>query len=210
GGPRERVSAFITMTRFDLLTTRQFIELSLDRVRDWKGGDRLYPFTPEAVQELVDLTYGNPRRIGLYCRRLFSDSIQEGHRPQAITATDVRRMAKSKQFSAEKRRQVTTAIRATLEAQRWDYHRDYFVSAEPGSTVDYWIPAGDSGCALVLADSVTELADVERLTGRAQFIRQRSRCEMLLVVSEALAPEYCDTLTAAFGREPLIYQPNSF
>lgn len=210
GGPRERVSAFITMSPFDPNTARQFIELSLDRVRDWKAGDRLYPFTPEAVQEIVDLTYGNPRRIGLYCRRLFSDSIQQDAKPQAITAADVRRMAKSEQFGAEKRRQVTTAIQATLEAQHWDYHRDYFVSAEPGSKADYWIPAGESGCALLLADSVTEPADVERLTSRAQFIRQRSRCEMLLVVSEALAPEYRNALTEAFGREPLIYQPNSF
>jgi len=209
GGPRQRVSTFITMSRFEERTTRQFIELSLDRVRDWEG-DRSYPFTTEAIQELVALTYGNPRRIGLYCRRLFRDSIGESARPKAITAADVRRVA-SEQFGADKQQQVRVAVLATLEAQRWEHYRDYFVSAEPGSKVDYWIPAGDSGCALFLADSVTRRTDVERLTERAQFVRQRSpRCEMLLVVSEALAPEYRNALTEAFGREPLIYQPNSF
>jgi hypothetical protein len=209
GGPRQRVSAFITMSRFEVPTTRKFIELSLDRVRDWEG-DPLYPFTPEAVQEIVDLTYGNPRRIGLYCRRLFHDSIREGARPEVITAAAVRRVA-SEHFGADRQQQVTVAVQATLEAQRWEYHRDYFVSAETGSKVDYWIPAGDAGCALFLAESVTERADAEGLTWRAQFVRQRSpRCEMLLVVSEALAPEYRNALTEAFGREPLIYQPNSF
>jgi len=209
GGPRQRVSEFITMSPFDARGTRQFIELSLDRVRDWDG-DRLYPFTPEAAQEIVDLTNGNPRRIGLYCRKLFHDSIREDTRPKAITAADVRRVA-SDHFGADKQQQVTIAVQATLETQRWDYYRDYFVSAEPSSKVDYWIPVGDSGCALFLADSVTEPANVEKFTGRAQFVRGRSpRCEMLLVVSEALAPEYRSALTEAFGREPLIYQPSSF
>jgi Cdc6-like AAA superfamily ATPase len=208
GGPRQRVSAFITMSRFDVPATSRFIELSLDRVRDWEG-DRLHPFTAEAVKDIVNLTSGNPRRIGLYCRRLFHDSIREDARPEAITAADVRQAARE-HFSTDKQQQVTVEVQATLEAHHWDYYRDYFVSADPGSKVDYWIPAGDSGCALFLADSVTEPADVERFTSRARFVRQRSPCEMLLVVSEALAPEYRGPLTEAFGREVLVYQPNSF
>jgi Cdc6-like AAA superfamily ATPase len=208
GGPRQRVSSFITMSPFDVPAARRFIELSLDRVRDWEG-DPLHPFTAEAVQEIVDLTYGNPRRIGLYCGRLFHNSIREGAQPATITAADVRRVA-SEYFSAGKKQQVTVAVQAALEAQRWEHYRNYFVSAEPGSKVDYWVPVGDSGCALFLADSVTERADAERLISRARFVRRRSRCEMLLVVSEALAPEYRNALTEAFGREPLMYQPNSF
>lgn len=208
GGPRQRVSAFITMLPFDVHATSRFIELSLDRVRDWDG-DPLYPFTAEAVREIVDLTHGNPRRIGLYCRRLFHDSIRDGARPEAIIAAHVRHVA-SEHFGIDKQPQVEVAVQATLEAQRWEYYRDFHVSAEPGSKVDYWVPAGESGCALFLAASVTGRADVEQLTSRARFVSQRSRCEMLLIISEALAPEYRGALTEAFGREPLMYQPNSF
>lgn len=208
-GVRQRIGSVITMSPFDVPATRRFIELSLARMGAGGPGG-LHPFSADAVREIVDLAYGNPRKIGLYCRRLYGMLRPDDERRQ-ITAGDVRVMARE-HFGADKRPRVAIAVQAVIENQLLDYFRDYYVSADRRSRVDYWVvvPGTDAGCALFLTGAVTEPGDVDELTERVAFVRDAATCEALLVVSEALAPEHRAALTDAFGREPLVYHRESF
>lgn len=207
GGPRHRVSAFIDLSPFGQRATRRFIELSLARVRDWD--DQLYPFDADAVREIVELTYGNPRQIGLYCRRLYQSAVRQGQRPAPITATHVRQVAR--EFFAPRRQpQVEVEVRAALDAQGWEYVHPHHLSGNPLSKVDYWIVAGSSGCALFLTGVVTTADEVDELTRRAVHVQQHFDCATLLVVSESVSPEHSGLLTVAFGREPLVYHQSTF
>jgi hypothetical protein len=205
----DRIGERITMAPFTSATTRDFVLECLKRT----GRTSLAPFTGESIDTITELTYGNARRIGLYCRRLFAGAVRED-RLASITAQHVREAARES-FGVDTRREAARLVPKILRAHNWDYHHEYFVGMSPPCQVDFWIPVGlDSGCALIITEAVTDAGDTEKLVRHAEAVRaavrQRGSCELLLIVSESVAPGQITALTEVFGREPLVYEQHGF
>ncbi|WP_033400167.1 AAA family ATPase [Actinokineospora enzanensis] len=211
-GPiRPRIAETVRVPLFGLAETVRFALRCHERV----GRAGLAPFTEEALDTVVGVTDGNPRRVGLYCRRLFARATQDGVEHE-ITPAEVRATA-HEVFGVDKRGQVARAIRRVLNDQDWHHSADYHLSATRETRVDFWLDAApEAGCGLVLTEAVTDNDDVERLVARAEAIRaaaarERVEVELLLVVGEAIARSApAALLSQAFGREPLTYHPYTF
>lgn len=201
---RQRIS-FIRMSDFDEEITCRFIEKCQEKEF---GEARLSPFTPDSVKRIVELTYGNPRKITTYCHRLYRMAMLEDGGQAEITTQMVNEVA-----GVGMRGHIDAVIRRMLETELWEPRRDYFVGTSPQSRVDFWVPVGvgSIGCALLLTDAVVNDDNVDDLIKRVEAVRAGAPdCETLLIVNEGLTPQYAPVLAAVFGRDPLVYHPRTF
>ncbi|GAA4843387.1 hypothetical protein GCM10025787_25990 [Saccharopolyspora rosea] len=207
GNARQRIGRVITVSSLSGENTAEFIRESQRRVH---GEARLEPFTPDTVGYLVKITDGNARKIVRLCYQLYRTAVE---RDGPVTVPMVYEVARNNQFDQAGIDDVRGAVRRVLTAQGSGYLRDHLVGQDEHSRADYWVPVGarGAGCALVLAESVLDPEDAERLVRRATAIRNATaRTEVLLVVVGYLPAEFVGELSAAFGGEPLVYDHWTF
>lgn len=199
----QRIGRIIRVSALTSENTLEFISRTQHRVL---GRATLEPFTPDTVNYLVKLTDGAARKIVRLCHHLYRKATDEG---TSVTDAMVRQMARS-QFDFATIENVHGEIRRVLDGQGFSYFRDHQVGLDPHSRADYWISVGDrdSGCAVLLTESVLDATDSENLTRRAMSIHNAvTDTETVLVVVGYLPSGMSMELTEAFRTEPIVYDP---
>lgn len=203
----ERIGRIV---RVSALTT-DHAEEYIRRSQQAAGGTAtLAPFTRDTVKYLVEITDGVARRVVRLCHHLYRKAVSEGTR---VTEAMVREVTRSQIGFFVNIESVRHEVRRTLDAQGLRYFRNHPVGSDPRTRVDYWIPLGDrdSGCAVLLTDSVFGSREVDLLNERAIMIKNTvADAETVLIVVGYLPSALSYELTEVFGIEPLIYDHWTF
>lgn len=201
---RDVVDRFGTPVRMWKLTTAD----ALEYVRARQGGG-LAPFDEETVRFVVDTVDGSPRGVVTLLFHLWRRASGTG---KPVTPTMVHEVARTIYDVADGERASSDIIQV-LRGHGWEFIPDFQVGDTPESRVDFWVFMGgqESGCAILLTESLFTDADVDRLVERAQLVERLHQCEVVLVVLGRQLPErYQRRLTEAYHREPLRYDRRSF
>lgn len=213
GAVRQRIGRIIAVSPLTVANTVEYIKQSQARLG---RGRRLDPFTENTVRYLVKLTDGNARRIIRLCSHLYRRAVDASPRDPAraqINEAMVREVARE-HAGATTVDHVRNEIRQVLAALGLTYERDIWMNPETDSKADYWVPFGsdaNSGCALVLNESVLNQSDRDALVNRATFLQSAvERMEVVLVVVGLVDADFMPSLTEAFSVEPIIYDQYTF
>jgi len=197
----QRIGRIIRVSALTSENTSEFISRTQQRTL---GKATLEPFTPDTVNYLVKLTDGAPRKVVRLCHHLYRKATDEGTQ---VTESMVRQVART-QFDFASIDKVRGEVRRVLDAHGLSYFPDHQVGRDPYSLADYWIPVGDldSGCAVLLTESVLDATDSEALTRRAMSIHNAvADAETVLVVVGYLPSGISMELSEAFRIEPIVY-----
>jgi Cdc6-like AAA superfamily ATPase len=205
----ERIGRIIRVSALTTDHAKEYIR----RSRQEAGNTAtLTPFTDESVNYLVDITDGVARRIVRLCHHLYRKAASEG--PQTrVTEAMVREVARAQVGFFVNIDSVRREVRRTLDAQGLRYIRDYAIGSNARARADYWIPLSDrdSGCAVLITDSVFGMQDVQLLNESAILIKNAvADAETVLIVVGYLPSALSQELTEVFGIEPLIYDRWTF
>lgn len=205
-GIRQRMGRVIEIPPMTPAEVRVFIQESHLSVR---GDDHLDPFTPNAVDQLVALTKGVPRRFITLCHHLYSRAQQT---QQMITPELVRQIGSTHYDLAsvpDVRREVYQVLsRRGLRVSRGQ--RDQ--GGEP--VVDYWVAdsAGEFRCAILISGAVFSPADLNAVRRRVRMARTEAHdIEFVLVVVGYLTDQVAAELRRlTAGPDPVEYGSDSF
>lgn len=173
------------------------------------GEPRLAPFTRPVVDELVNLTGGNPRKIIKLCHQTYREATAKG---TGVTAAMVRGVARA-QFQTVTRDDLRSEVHRILDSGGWRFTADHRLGRMPQIVTDFWIPVSDegAGCAVLVTDSVLQAGDVTELTRRARIVRASDTPrEVLLAVNGEIAADLVTELSDAFTMRPVHYTPRGF
>ncbi|MGH3821270.1 MAG: AAA family ATPase [Pseudonocardiaceae bacterium] len=203
----ERVGRII---RVSALTTGHVEEYIRRRQQEASDTATLAPFTHNSVKYLVDITDGVARKVVRLCHHLYRKAVSEG---TEVTEAMVREVARAQVGFFVNIESVRREVRRTLDAQGLRYVRDYSIGSDARAHVDYWIPLGDrdSGCAVLITNSVFGTHDVQRLNETAILIKNAvADAQTVLIVLGYLPAVLSQELTEVFGIEPLVYDRWTF
>lgn len=207
----QRIGRVIHVSPLNAQNTMDFIRKSQARIG---RGEQLQPFDEHSVQYLVKVADGNARRIVRLCHQLYRRALDESSDPAqaAVTEAMIRQVARD-QTSLAVGDNVHAEIRQVLNALGLEYTRDSLLNQETNSQADYWIPVGseNSGCVLVLSESVLRGSEAEQLVNRATSIQAAvERVELVLIVVGLVHEDLLEPLTVAFGAGPVVYDRYTF
>lgn len=197
----ERIGRIIELSGLTPENTIDFIVKTQQRAF---GTPRLAPFTTDTVRHLVRLTDGTARKIVRLCHQLYRKAIDE---ETEVTHAMVRQAVRT-QSNLPSIETVTSEVRQVLEGQGLRYFRNHMLGPDPHSRAEYWVPVGEesSGCAILLTESVLDLADSDSLARRALSIRNSAPdADTVLVVVGYLPSDMAAVLSESFPIEPLVY-----
>jgi hypothetical protein len=198
--------------RVSALTTGHVEEYIRRRQQATSGTATLAPFTHDAVRYLVDITDGVARSIIRLCHHLYRKAVSEGPGTR-VTEAMVREVARAQVGFFANIESVRREVRRTLDTLGLRYRRDYTVGSNTRARTDYWIPLGDqdSGCAVLITESVFGAHDVQLLNETAILIKNAvAAAETILIVVGYLPAALSQELTEVFGIEPLVYDRWTF
>ena len=204
----ERIGRII---RVSALTPDHVEEYIRRRQQETSGTAALAPFTHDSVKYLVDITDGVARRVVRLCHHLYRKAASEGPQTQ-VTEAMVREVARA-QVGFVNIGSVRREVRRTLDAQGLRYVPDYSIGSDARARAEYWIPLGDgdSGCAVLITESVFGTHDVQLLNEKAILIKNSvADAETVLIVVGYLPAPLSQELTEVFGIEPLVYDRWTF
>lgn len=204
---RQRVPVVIQPTRLTREDAIRYIEDSLEQVT---GVRSLKPFSPDVAQYLADISGGNARRLIRLCFYAYQSAAAAG---TDVTRPVVREVARE-QFEIVRPEDVRSDVVRVLDRNGWQFDADVPLdSSKRRRKIDYWLPLGESGCAIVLAQSVLQSADADRLLAISRSINKpkdtRGRPVSVLVVNGYLSEQLASSLSAAFDRV-LVHNLRSF
>jgi Cdc6-like AAA superfamily ATPase len=203
---RERIGRVVTMSPLSAAQVTTFIQRSQQHRF---GTPRLRPFTEDMVALLVSLAGGTPRMVIKLCWQLYRAAVEKGD--TALVTEQMVLDVVRRQFGSN-HHDVRTAVRTTLERQKWPYLRDHFVGGKPDTRAAYWLPVGDTGgCAVLITESVLQLADVDRIVQWAMRVRSSGDgIEAIVVIDGVVADRLAETLRQGLGHSPLTYDRRTF
>lgn len=188
---RERVRT-IRLNPFTTDELAQYISNALGEAA------RLFPL--DAVSAITDLTGGVPRQALTMCGHAWTYAESSG----APVTTDTVRTAVREQYELSTITDVRGSMRQVLEAAGWPYVRDHLLD---GFAVDFWIPLGDSGVALLITGSLLQSDDLAELRPR---LRAAGAAEVILIVNGFMSASLRESVSADIGRQPLVYDDRPF
>jgi len=199
----QRISTVIPMPPLLAGQVSVFVDLAQRRESDLP----YIEFPDSAVERMVKLANGNPRKIISLCHALYRTAVEQ--RRSAVDTLMVEE-AMHDRAGYVTTDEVTAAIRDLLVRENISYSTDQYVGNRD-SFVDFWIEAGpDSGFAVLVAESVFT-GDVDDLVIRARAVRSaRETVEVVLVVANVLDADAAQQLTAHVLDKPVRYDPRSF
>lgn len=203
---QQRIGHIVTMSALTGEDVCQFIKESQELTF---GVAQLEPFTLDTVEYLVRLTAGTPRRVIRLCYQVYRQAVEDC---TLVAEAMVRQVARS-HFDVASSLEVRAEVRRVIVTNGWDYHAGYAIGPIRVSKVDYWIPVGGQGggCAVLIAESVLDSGDLDKLNRRALAIRAvATDIEIVLVINGYLASNVATELAGVFGSEPLVYAHRSF
>ncbi len=202
-GPSRRSGRRITMTGFDPESAIRFL-----RTRSDTG--TLAPFEADAVTRIVDLTDGNPRLLGEFADHLLRIAWESG---AEITESFARAQARQ-YFAVAARARVATTIRRVLDNHLWPFRTEHPAALGSPVRVDFWIPVPgveSAGCAVLVADTILDDADVRRLTEvNRVFDMSKVSARVLVVLIGATSALHTARIEQEFRRAPLHYVVETF
>lgn len=208
GDVRERLGTRVEMPAMTASDTEEFIRQSLRRAG---RGYQLFPFTPGAVEFIVQLAEQIPRKILRLCYHVYHRSQTTG---QPVTPEMVADVAATHTeiLSAES---VRTHIATTLRDQGRPFIPDHVLTLNDAtSRVDFWVYAErnrENGCAILVTDSLIREPLTRDLVARiAELQRATPDAEVLLVVNGYISEEDVQLFQDQLGRPPLVYRQLSF
>lgn len=203
---RQRISVVIRPTRLTSDDAIRFIEDVQERS---SGVRELKPFSPDVARYLADLSGGNARRLVRLCFYAFQAASAGG---TDVTRAIVREVARE-QFELVSMEELRSAVVRVLDRSGLTFEMEKsFGSGRARVVSDFWVPASDSGCAIMLAQSVLQAADSDRLRKAGLLVRQPKTGaprSILLVVNGYLSEELAPALIDAFDRV-LVHNLRSF
>jgi len=163
-------------------------------------------FKATAVEHLVRLVDGNPRRVIQLCHELYRIGVEENKSiDSTLVETEVR-----KHVDVASVEDVTAIVRDLLDAAGFGYIANHYLGIR-NSRVQFWLDTGtDSGVAVLIVDSVLA-DDVATLLARLNAVRTaRQAVEVVLVVTGLLDPATTDELGKRIVGTPLRYDRKNF
>lgn len=203
----ERIGRIV---RVSALTTEHAEEYIRRSQQEAGGTATLTPFTHDTVKYLVEITDGVARRVVRLCHHLYRKAVSE---ETQVTEAMVREVARAQIGFFVNIESVRREVRRTLDAQGLRYFSYHPIGPDARARVDYWIPLGyrDSGCAVLLTDSVFGPREVRLLNERSILIKNSvAGAETVLIVVGYLPSTLSQELTEVFGIEPLVYDHWTF
>lgn len=209
----QRVSRVVEMAGLTTDEVCSFIRLA-QQARF--GVDELAPFTPDSVRYLREITGGNARNVIRLCHDVYALVDEErraaGDPGLKVSAEIVRRAAR-RQFGSLSAEDIEAIVRSVLDSNGWNYLHKHALGDGGDSVVDFWVtfPDREGGCAVLVADSVLDDADVTAVTRRGFAVRQAvDDAKVILVVSGIVTTAYAARLAEELDAEPLVYSQRGF
>jgi hypothetical protein len=200
-----RARAHIDMPLWDAATVERFL-------RQGASGSGRPPFRPDTAALIADLTGGQAAVVNSLTTRLRAVVERTG----AEVSADVVRREAADIFATIDRAGLMAATSRVLEGRSWYYRTDHELPLREGPPmrVDFWIRSdggGQAGCVLIIVDVPVDSATVDALGQlAAELGRAEAPTEGLVLVTGELSGIHAVTIGARFGREPLVYAPESF
>lgn len=198
----ERIGDTLTMPPLTGADVMTFIGLAHDREPDLPRAE----FQSAAMDYLVRLVDGNPRRVTQILHELYRIAVEED-RPVDLAMVETEASKKSESAGAD---EVTAVVRELLEASGLGYIPNHYLGVR-NSRVQFWLDTGpDTGLAVLIVESVL-LEDVPALLDRISAVRStRARVEVVLVVTGLLDPSAIAELSTHIIGKPLRYERKTF
>lgn len=157
----QRVGGTIVMRPLDEAETRGLIATRLRSAFNTAG---LWPFAPEVPGLINRLTHGSARETVELCYAAYRGAVTRSEEitPARLLAVFRETLAPA---SAAAARRIITGV---LGKAQWDaqYNRT-LIRRKDRADVDFWVPFGTSGCAIILAEAV--VSEQDRMTVRARI-----------------------------------------
>jgi hypothetical protein len=192
GDVQQRLRLTLKVVPLTAAQVAEFVRISQqDHLPVLDSGD------PVLMGQLASVTNGNPRHLIRLCHQLYRRTEPVTPAGVAQVALDLFRDAGTDHVRAE--------VGRTLRAHDLPFVHDHDLA-------DFWIPAGHTGCALVVVEGVFDPVTCEDVVDRGKRIRAMvsSPTALLIVACAVLPDEYHEVLAAAYGSEPLRYDYQSF
>ncbi|RKN15671.1 hypothetical protein D7147_24670 [Micromonospora musae] len=190
---RQRISVIIKPDRLRAEDAVRFIQ----DFNELSTGERtLKPFSTDVAAYLADLSGGNARRLVRLCFYAYADAAGK-----TVTRAIVREVARE-QFELVSQDDLRGDIVRVLNRNGWRFETNITVTTGKSKRkVDYWIPVGDGGCAILLTQSVLQKADATNLAAislGSEKGQAPSPIKTLLVVNGYLSEEFRPVLERQF------------
>ncbi|MFC4018947.1 hypothetical protein ACFOW4_13480 [Micromonospora sp. GCM10011542] len=190
---RQRISVVIKPDRLREEDAVRYIEDANER----STGERsLKPFSTDVAAYLADLSGGNARRLVRLCFYAYADAAGK-----TVTRAIVREVARE-QFELVSQDDLRGDIVRVLNRNGWRFETNSALAfGKSKKKVDYWIPVGHGGCAIFLAQSILQKADVASLVpvlSRAEKDQSPLPIKTLLIVNGYLGEEFRPALEGQF------------
>lgn len=208
-GTRERISHAVEMVGWTTDEVRSLIKLTQDRAF---GRGELWPFTPEAVDQLTEIAAGNARNVIRLCHQSFNLVAEEwanGVQGAVITAETVS-AAVDRAFGAVTVHEAIVAIRRVLDSNGWVYLTEHTLGS---ARVDFWlgVEGRAAGCAVVVTNRVVTGDDAAAVVRRVFALREAAPdAEVVVVVAGVLSQLFAAQLAESLGSAPLSYTDHWF
>jgi KaiC/GvpD/RAD55 family RecA-like ATPase len=209
----QRVSRVVEMAGLTTDEVCSFIKLA-QRARF--GVDELAPFTRDSVRYLREITGGNARNVIRLCHDVYAlvdDERRAAGEPELTVTAEIVRRAARRQFGSPSAEDIEAIVRSVLDANGWNYLRKHVLGEHRDTVVDFWVtfPDRESGCAVLVTDSVLDDAEVTAVTRRGFAVRQAvADAKVILVVSGIVTAVYAARLAEELDAEPLVYSERGF
>ncbi|AEB45762.1 hypothetical protein [Micromonospora maris] len=191
---RQRISLILKPDRLKAEDAIRYIK----DVNEHSTGERkLHPFTTDVASYLADLSGGNARRLVRLCFYAYAEAAGK-----TVTRAIVREAARE-QFEVVSQEDLRGDIARVLNRNGWRFETGRTLIEEGSkSKADYWIPAGDGGCAIFVTQSVLQEADANSLFAmgaRSNTEKQNtSSTKSLLVINGYLSDKFRPALEQKF------------
>lgn len=198
----ERIGHTLVMPPLTGYDVTEFIALAADNEPDLPR----VVFQPTAMEHLVRLVDGNPRRVIQLLHELYRIAV-EAERPVDLAMVETEVRARTVGAGVD---DVTEIVRELLEASTLGYIPNHYLGHR-NSRVQFWLDTGPaSGVAVLVVDSVLA-GDVPALLSRIDAVRTaRATVEVVLVVTGLLDPGATAELETHVVGGPLRYERRTF
>ncbi|MDQ1292666.1 MAG: hypothetical protein QG608_546 [Actinomycetota bacterium] len=202
---RERITPVITVRPLAESDLVDYLRQSLGSVPSGRG---IEPFTPDAVEALLQITDGSVRTIIRLCHHAFQ-RFQSDHGP--IDARTVQEVARD-HIGQSSPLHVRDRIGRILDGRGWNYVPRRRFGQDPESIVDAWVslPDSDRCCGILVVDVLTSEDDLTGLRRRLASVRHdRPEVPLLVVVSRHLSSAIEEQARRLLDIAPLRYDPHT-
>jgi hypothetical protein len=201
-GQEHGVTASLTTNGLPGEHVRSYIEQNIAKTHYRTGTG---PFSQEVVDYIAALAGRSARQMVQICHYCYRVSLQSG----VVTTTMVEQAARGR--SEISQGIVRKRILEELDKLGLAYHTSHPVDGIDGPRAPYWVPTGDTGCALILTDSLTLAEDTSDLIESAKSIQAAAPgCRIGLIINGVLSDPARKALKNHFSERPLIYAPERF